>query len=83
MSREFLFIKFYFLFSRKASWKKELEEKRDILLLHDKMSVKLDQYTTREREGAVSALKQPLGCNEETPDSMYGTQGSFRKLEVD
>lgn len=60
-----------------------MKNKRDLLLLHDKMKVKLDQYTEREREGAVSALKKPLGCNEEMPNSMYGTQGSFRKLEVD
>lgn len=65
------------------SWKEELKENRNLLLLHDQMRVKLDQYTEREREGAVSALKKPLGCNEEVPNSMYGTQGSFRKLEVD
>lgn len=46
------------------------------------MSVHLDFYTAREKEGAVSALKRPLGCNEPT-NEMYGMQGSFRKLEVD
>lgn len=47
------------------------------------MSVKLQLYTSREREGAVSALKQPLGCGQEEDNYIYGLQGSFRKLEVD
>ncbi|XP_063702428.1 retinaldehyde-binding protein 1-like [Culicoides brevitarsis] len=65
------------------SWKNELAVKRDLILLHDKMQVKLDLYTEGEREGALSALKKPLGFNDESTNSMYGTQGSFRKLEVD
>uniref|UniRef100_A0A336MXQ0 CSON008996 protein n=1 Tax=Culicoides sonorensis TaxID=179676 RepID=A0A336MXQ0_CULSO len=65
------------------SWKAELEQKRDLLLLHDKMSVNLEMYTENEREGAISALKKPLGFNEDNSSCMYGKQGSFRKLEVD
>lgn len=49
------------------------------------MRVHLDMYSSKAREGAVSALKQ-LSCadGETTTDSnLYGLQGSFRKLEVD
>ena len=68
-----------------ALWRKELLEMRPTLLSHDKMRVCLDLYSDKAREGAVSALKQGFSCSEiGTSDStMYGINGSFRKLEVD
>lgn len=53
------------------------------LLSHDEMKVRLDMYTSKEREGAVGALKHPLGCGKEEDNYIYGKQGTFRKLEVD
>ncbi|XP_017887877.1 alpha-tocopherol transfer protein-like [Ceratina calcarata] len=65
-------------------WRKELQELQPTLLSHDKMRVRLDMYSEKAREGAVSALKQGFGCSDiGQNDSMYGLTGSFRKLEVD
>lgn len=64
-------------------WKKEAMAKREVLLSHDTMEVKLDLYTTAEREGALGALKHSIGCGKEEDNYTYGVRGSFRKLEVD
>lgn len=57
--------------------------KQPILLNNDKMRVHLNMYSSKAREGAVSALKQ-LNCSSTDGDTnLYGLQGSFRKLEVD
>lgn len=47
------------------------------------MAVRLDMYSGPEREGAVSALKHPIGCGKEEDNYIYGLRGSFRKLELD
>ncbi|XP_053624909.1 alpha-tocopherol transfer protein-like [Plodia interpunctella] len=67
-------------------WKEELAAKRDILLLNDKMAVRLEMYSEAAREGAVSALRS--GANtcagaDAVGDAMRGLTGNFRKLEVD
>lgn len=63
-------------------WKEELASKRDILLLNDKMAVRLELYSEAAREGAISALR--AGANTcAVGDAMRGLTGNFRKLEVD
>lgn len=67
-------------------WKEELVKKRDVLLLNDKMSVRLELFSEAAREGAVSALRS--GANmcagaDAVGDAMRGLTGNFRKLEVD
>ncbi|XP_026745283.1 alpha-tocopherol transfer protein-like isoform X2 [Trichoplusia ni] len=67
-------------------WKVELASKRDMLLLNDKMAVRLEMYSEAAREGAISALK--AGANtcagaDAVGDAMRGLTGNFRKLEVD
>lgn len=57
--------------------------KQPILLSNDKMRVHLDMYSMKAREGAISALKQLHCASSENDKSLYGLQGSFRKLEVD
>ncbi|XP_068619992.1 alpha-tocopherol transfer protein-like [Battus philenor] len=67
-------------------WKIELASKRDILLLNDKMAVRLELYSEGAREGAISALragKNGCAANETVGDAMRGLTGNFRKLEVD
>ncbi|EFN63565.1 Alpha-tocopherol transfer protein-like [Camponotus floridanus] len=66
-------------------WRKEIIELRPTLLNNDKMKVRLELYSEKAREGAVSALKQGFGCSSvgSNDSSMYGITGSFRKLEVD
>lgn len=65
-------------------WKAELKEGRPTILKNDEMAVRLEMYSEKEREGAVSALKQQFGCGTTDADcTIYGIQGSFRKLEVD
>ncbi|XP_012257261.1 alpha-tocopherol transfer protein-like [Athalia rosae] len=65
-------------------WRKELIALRPILLSHDKMRVRLEMFSEKAREGAVSALKQGFGCSAVgATDSIQGITGSFRKLEVD
>jgi hypothetical protein len=44
------------------------------------MEVRLDMYSAKAREGAVSALKEGFTCKR---NDMLGITGSFRKLEVD
>lgn len=72
-----------------ASFKKELEDKRDLLLSHDKMSVKLELYPQSIRDGSVRSLKKSIDSfnddtiNDITKKEAYGVQGSFRKLEID
>ncbi|XP_026317843.1 alpha-tocopherol transfer protein-like [Hyposmocoma kahamanoa] len=67
-------------------WKEELAMKRDILLLGDKMAVRLEMYSEAAREGAISVLR--AGANtcagtDAVGDAMRGLTGNFRKLEVD
>ena len=54
-------------------------------MTHDKMKVRLEYYSEKAREGAVSALKQEFGCSiiKTGESTMHGICGSFRKLEVD
>ncbi|XP_077302149.1 alpha-tocopherol transfer protein-like [Arctopsyche grandis] len=65
-------------------WKVELLNSRDILLLNDKMSVRLELFSEAAREGAVSALRTDanLSCSA-SGDPLRGITGNFRKLEVD
>lgn len=68
------------------TFKKELEEKRDLLLSHDEMSVKIELYPQAIREGSVRSLKNTIeNWNDGFGKSkeIYGVQGSFRKLEID
>lgn len=71
------------------AFKQELKEKRDLLLLHDKMNVKLELYPEAVRRGNIKALNIPLDSpddafNEKNDNfEMSGLQGSFRKLEFD
>jgi hypothetical protein len=55
---------------------------REKLLLNDQMKVNLSLFSDKERQGSPSAINAPSQvCN---PDnSVYGINGSFRKLEVD
>lgn len=65
-------------------WKDEIKDTQKIFELNDKMTVNLNMYSEKAREGAVSALKQNFGCATDGQDTnIYGLQGSFRKLEVD
>lgn len=68
---------------RTALWKKELEASHERLLTHDQFLVREEMYSEKEKEGAVSALKQNLGCAGSVGDMMHGVTGNFRKLEVD
>ncbi|KAK4872635.1 hypothetical protein RN001_014664 [Aquatica leii] len=66
-----------------ALWKEELHKSNKLLLSHDKMQVHEEMYTSKERDGAVSALKKgTVWCGGEE-DPLYGITGNFRKLEVD
>lgn len=67
-------------------WKEELAQKRDTLLMNDKLAVRLEMYSEAAREGAISALR--AGANtcagaDAVGDAMRGLTGNFRKLEVD
>lgn len=66
-------------------WKVELAAHQQTLLNNDKMRVNLDMYSSKAKEGAVSALK--LNCSTDADNgndpNVHGLQGSFRKLEVD
>lgn len=67
-------------------WKNELTAHQPILLNNDKMRVHLEMYSSKAREGAISALHQLYsGVDGESgaDASLCGIQGSFRKLEVD
>ncbi|XP_050448224.1 alpha-tocopherol transfer protein-like [Cataglyphis hispanica] len=66
-------------------WRKEVLAMRPMLLNNDKMRVRLELYSEKAREGAVSALKQGFGCSSvgSNDSAIYGITGSFRKLEVD
>lgn len=67
-------------------FKKELEDKRELLLSHDKMSVKLELYPQPIRDGSVRSLMKSIDSFNESIDikkETYGVQGSFRKLEID
>lgn len=70
-------------------WVKYLDEHRQTLLSHDKMTVKFDLYPEAVRLGSARALKIPLDAPAEAFDmkkdmyGMSGTPGSFRKLEID
>ncbi|KAL0266616.1 UNVERIFIED_CONTAM: hypothetical protein PYX00_009109 [Menopon gallinae] len=63
--------------------KEELLRHRDVILSHDEMKVKLECYSEKAREGAVSALKQGMFCKMDTMPFDSGLCGTFRKLEVD
>lgn len=65
-------------------WKIELTNSRDLLLLNDKMAVRLEMFSEAAREGAVSALRgdSKRSCAAAN-DPLRGVTGNFRKLEVD
>lgn len=65
-------------------FKLELEAKRDIVVSHDRMGVKLELYPPSVRNGSVRSLKSTieyLECSKKKETE--GLQGSFRKLEID
>lgn len=65
-------------------YKLELEAKRQTLLDNDKMSVNLSMYSQGAQDGSVVALRNPIdSCDAVKDHTVYGIQGSFRKLEVD
>lgn len=71
-------------------FKEELKERRDFLLLHDKMNVRFELYPEAVRSGSIKALSVPLDSSNDAFSetkkdsySMSGLQGSFRKLEFD
>lgn len=67
-------------------WKSELSKKRDVLLLNDKIAVRLEMYSEAAREGAISALRTGASTcagADAVGDAMRGLTGNFRKLEVD
>lgn len=66
-------------------WKIELVAQQPTLLNNDKMRVNLEMYSSKAREGAVSALNLNCTANGDNGNdaAVYGLQGSFRKLEVD
>lgn len=70
-------------------WQKYLEEQRQTLISHDKMTVQFDLYPEAVRLGSARALKIPLDAPAEAFEmkkdlyGMSGTTGSFRKLEID
>lgn len=68
------------------SFKQELNAKRDLLLSHDQMSVKLELYPQSVREGSVRSLRKTIesfGDSSDGKKELYSVQGSFRKLEID
>lgn len=65
-------------------WKAELRVAQPVILRNDEMTVRLDMYSEKAREGAVSALKESFDDHLIPGEfSSSGVQGSFRKLEVD
>lgn len=70
-------------------FKKELADKRDLLISHDEMKVKLELYPEAVRIGSIRSLKIPLDSSPEAFEQkqdmfgMSGLPGSFRKLEID
>lgn len=69
-----------------SSFKKQLEEKRSLMMSHDEMSVKLELYPKPIREGSVRSLKKTIDTFSDNFDikrETYSVQGSFRKLEID
>lgn len=70
-------------------FKKELAEKRQILLSHDKMNVRFEMYPESVRVGSARSLQIPLDSPPEAFEEkrdmfgMNGVSGSFRKLEID
>lgn len=72
-----------FLFVCLELTKKELMESRDRVMMLDEMKVRMECYSERAREGAVSALKQGMLCKMDNGPFESGLCGNFRKLEVD
>lgn len=70
-------------------YKKELEDKRELLLSHDKMNVRFELYPEAVLQGSTRSLKIPLDSPNEAFEEkkdmfgMSGVPGSFRKLEID
>lgn len=70
-------------------FKKELAAERDVLLSHDKMTVRFELYPEAVRLGSTRSLKIPLDSPDEAFETkkdlfgMKGVPGSFRKLEID
>ncbi|XP_057334759.1 alpha-tocopherol transfer protein-like [Microplitis mediator] len=66
-------------------WRKEVLDTRPNLMKNDKMKVRINMYSEKAREGAISALKQGFGCGDQSSgdSTIHGLSGSFRKLEVD
>ncbi|XP_063244998.1 alpha-tocopherol transfer protein-like isoform X2 [Bacillus rossius redtenbacheri] len=61
-------------------WKEEVAAHQSTVLANDAQRVREELYSDQARQGAVSALKQPLDL---LPAAHRCMVGSFRKLEVD
>jgi hypothetical protein len=69
-----------------SSFKKELEDKRDLVMLNDEMRVNLDAYPSNVRNGSIKSLKTTINeLTEGRNKSKFfeNIQGSFKKLEID
>lgn len=69
------------------SLKKELHAHHELHLKYNEMKVNSEMYSPQALAGSVSSLKYLLNATEVSEikchDSVYGMQGSFRKLEID
>lgn len=70
--------------------KRELDEKRDLLISHDLMMTREECYSGAILHGTSKSLKTSIASQIESQDTNKGNnngfksvQGSFRKLEID
>lgn len=69
-----------------SSFKKELEAKRDLVMMMDEMRVNLEAYPSNVRNGSLKSLKTTINELTEGKNKTRffdNVQGSFKKLEID